>query len=136
MMLKAVTAFLVASSVFFGGISQTVAQERDQSLEQMLADADLEGRAVDRSAVEKSTVSEVNRKVQWRLFKRVAEDGASGVDELAALEADGRSLGYVNQPTIALAVTKIASEEQDLDTGHEMFRAAKHLMTCIQVLLL
>lgn len=124
---RVIVLLLTLGAFFCLEVPDVSAQQRDKSLESMLAEADLDGRAADRSAIEESTVSEVNRRVQWQLFKRVAADGQAGIDELAALESDGRSLGYINQPAKAMAVAELANHQKDVDVGHKMFRSAKYL---------
>lgn len=117
----------VVLSVGAIGQDSAIAQDRDSSLESLLNDADVFGKAVDRTALPQTNVTDVNRKVQWRLFKRIASDGKPGTDELAVLEADARSLGHVNQPVVALAVAQFAAQQSTPETGHAMFRAAKNL---------
>lgn len=101
--------------------------QRDSSLEAMLKTANLEGKAVDSGPIPKSNVAEVNLQVHWRLWKQVSASGGPGIDELKALEHDGRSLGRVNQVTRSLAVAGVAGSQKDPKSGHAMFVASQAL---------
>ncbi len=107
--------------------STPVLAQRDSSLEKLLDNANAEGKAVDTSPVPKSTVADVNLQVHWQLWKSVLQKGKPGLDELKALEHDGRSLGRVNQTTKALGVMAMALQQKDVAHGHEMFLAAQRL---------
>ncbi|MEZ4460461.1 MAG: hypothetical protein R3E66_12205 [bacterium] len=52
--------------------------QRDASLEKLLKDANLEGRAADTSPIPKSNVAEVNLQVHWQLWKRVVGTNKPG----------------------------------------------------------
>jgi hypothetical protein len=101
--------------------------QRDASLEELLNNANTEGRAIDDSPVPKSTVADVNLQVHWQLWKSVLQKGKPGLDELKALEHDGRSLGRVNQTTRATGVMAMALQQKDAAAGHDMFLAAQRL---------
>jgi len=119
---------LIAWTFFLLFVNPTLLYaQRDDALEEMLRNAQLEKAVVDPAPVPKSSVSEVNLKVHWKLWKKVASEGKAGLDELQALEHDGRSLGHINQPNAGLAVAAIASSQADVSVGHDMFRAARQL---------
>lgn len=101
--------------------------QRDAALEAMLKTSNEERPTADPSPVPKSSVSLVNLRVHWGLWKRVAAEGQSGKDELEALEHDGRSLGHVNQVVQALAVSAVAMQQKDVLVGKEMFEGARML---------
>ncbi len=100
----------------------------DEGMEEMLKSANLKGKGADNTPIANTNVSAVNRLVHWRLWKRVVTTGGgAGDDELTALESDGRSVGYVNQITYAMAVANIAGTMGDAETGNAMFQQAQRL---------
>lgn len=117
----------VLATFILCAVPHPAAAQRDANLEKLLENANLDGRAADDSPIPKSEVTDVNLDVHWQLWKRVVEKDKPGLDELQALEHDGRSIGWVNQITQAIAVSLTAGQHKSLKDAHEMFLASQRL---------
>ena len=77
-----------------------------------------------------STTSPLNIDVQWRLWKRVANEGRSGSTEIVALQNDALSLGVPALPAYQaalLAATRSPSFEFSASQKEEILESAQHL---------
>lgn len=109
------------------GVLSPASADTDPSMDELLEQMKVEGKAFDKSPVPKSSLTGVNLKVHWKLWKRIYGAGKPGVDELEALSHDGRSLGWRNQPAYAMAVAALATGQDDPEVARAMFESAEQL---------
>ncbi len=94
--------------LFFSQISY--AQEESES--PSVNDMTLNGKAFDKTPIQKPTIAPVNIKVNWQLWKKVFATGESGADQLKALGQDSHTLGIANQTEYAMAITDKAMKAE------------------------
>lgn len=107
--------------------SAPASAQRDAPMEALLEQVEGETKKVDRSPVQASSLSAVNLKVHWKLWKRVYSAQKSGTDELEALRHDGWSVGWVSQPQYAMAVAALAPSLDDPEEANMAFAGAEEL---------
>ncbi len=101
--------------------------QQNASMNEMLEKIELQGARADRSPVPATELNAVNMQVHWRLWKRVYGEGDGGSDELTAMAQTGRSVGWVNLPTHAMAVSTLALGDEDKKRARAMFAGAQQM---------
>lgn len=86
-----------------------------------------EGKRVDTSPVSKPSDARAKLNVHWKLWKEAHARGEEGLEHLAALRADGRSVGRTNQLAHAMAAAAMASGTTDYRVARKQFEAAESL---------
>lgn len=104
-----------------------VCYAQDESESPSVNDMTLGGKAFDKTAIKKTTISPVNIKVNWQLWKKVFATGESGDDELKALTQDSHSLGIANQTEYSIAITSKAINEGNPKLARQLFDRAQTL---------
>ena len=103
MALRLLLAILIG--VWITSVPDVVQAQRDPSMDSLLEKFEIHGKQADRSPVPPTDLNEVNMKVHWRIFKQMHADGEPKREQIDALAHDGRSVGWINQVDIAMAIT-------------------------------
>ena len=84
------------------------------------------GKAFDKTPIAQPTISPVNIRVNWQLWKTVFSKGEAGVDELTALGHDSHSLGISNESEYATVVLAEAMKAEP-DLARKLFHRSQAL---------